>query len=116
MEIKRQDLDTYTVLSVEGPIMIGESTEKLERALSDLLDDGVRTILIDFSGVNYIDSTGLGELVGFLERIRHREGKLALVNPQDRILQLLKISGLDKVFPIYSDLDTAIQSVNSSSS
>ena len=116
MEIKRQDFDTYSVLSVEGPIMIGESTEKLERVLSDLLSDGVKTILIDFSGVNYIDSTGLGELVGFLERLRQQEGKLALVNPQDRILQLLKISGLDKVFPIYPDLDVAIRSVNPPSS
>lgn len=107
MEVLRQDFPDHTVLTLEGPIQIGESAQKFYDLLNQVLDAGVTCILLDFQGVHYIDSTGLGELVGFLERLRDTSARLALVRPRDRILNLLRVTGLHQVFPIFDSLEDA---------
>lgn len=107
MQVSRQDFPDHTVLAVEGPIRIGESAQKFYDRVKEVLDAGVSCILLDFQGVDYIDSTGLGELVGFLERLRGTSARLVLIQPRDRILKLLRITGLDQVFPIFDSLAAA---------
>jgi len=107
MQVNRQDFPDHTVLAVEGPIRIGESARKFYDLMNEVLDAGVSCVLLDFQGVDYIDSTGLGELVGFLERLRGTSARLVLIRPRDRILNLLRITGLDQVFPIFDSLAAA---------
>ncbi|GBC84193.1 Anti-sigma-B factor antagonist [bacterium HR11] len=107
MQVSRQDFPDHTVLAIEGPIRVGESARKFYELMSEVLDAGVACVLVDLRGVDYIDSTGLGELVGFLERLRGTSARLVLVQPRDRILTLLRITGLDQVFPIFDSLETA---------
>jgi anti-sigma B factor antagonist len=107
MQVTRQDFPDHTVLVIEGPILIGESAREFYDLMNEVLDAGVACILLDFQGVQYIDSTGLGELVGFLERLRGTSARMVLIQPRDRILNLLRITGLDQVFPMFDSLETA---------
>ena len=72
------------------------------------VDQGQRSILVDLEGVEFLDSTGLGVLVGGLKRVRSHDGDLALVCTQRRILKVLEITGLTKVFTIHDSVDAAI--------
>ena len=67
-------------------------------------------IIVDLEGVDFLDSTGLGVLVGGLKRLRSHEGDLVLVCTQSRILKVFEITGLTKVFSIYDSVDAAVGS------
>jgi anti-anti-sigma factor len=65
-------------------------------------------VIIDFTKIDYIDSTGIGELVGYLGKFSNQNRKLILVNPSERIQKLLKLAKLDAVFKIYETEEAAI--------
>jgi anti-sigma B factor antagonist len=65
-------------------------------------------VIIDFSKINFIDSTGIGELVGYLGRFRSSHRELILVNPSERIRKLLQVAKLAELFPIYDTVDAAL--------
>jgi anti-sigma B factor antagonist len=81
---------------------------KLREQLAQLVDAGKYDIVVDLQKVEFLDSTGLGVLVGGLKRVRQHEGTLRLVCNQERILKIFRITGLTKVFPIYDDAATAV--------
>jgi len=108
MIVEKRRIDNCTLLSVEGVIKLGESAEFFARALERALDEEEGNVLVDFSGINYIDSTGIGELVGYLGKFKDEGRKLILVNPSERIRKLLAISQLEKLFIIRDDLDSAL--------
>jgi anti-sigma B factor antagonist len=109
MIVEKRHLEGFTLLLVEGVIKLGESAQffaqTLERALGE---EGGDHVIVDFSQINYIDSTGIGELVGYLGRFRDRRRKLILVNPSQRIRKLLEIARLAELFPIYDTVDAAV--------
>jgi anti-anti-sigma factor len=109
MIVEKRHQDGYILLVVEGVIKLGESAEffaqTLERALSE--DEG--HVLVDFSKINFIDSTGIGELVGYLGQFKDRRRKLILINPTDRIRRLLEVARLAELFPIYDSVEAAIE-------
>ena len=98
----------YTVLEVGGEVDV-YTAPKLRERLVELVGDGHHRIVVDMSKVEFLDSTGLGVLVGGLKRVRQHEGRLALVCNQERILKIFRITGLTKVFPIYDTLEEALQ-------
>lgn len=98
-----------TVIAVEGVIRVGESAEELSRTLRGALGGGRSPVLLDLEGIDYVDSTGLGELVGYLQRFESEGRRLALLNPRDRILALLRLTRLDGVFTIFDDRAEAIE-------
>jgi len=98
--------DTTCLLEVEGEVDVYTSPQ-LKQEIVNLTDTGVKHIIIDLSKVEYLDSTGLGVLIGALKRLREVEGNLALVGPGMRILRIFEITGLDKIFDIYSSADEA---------
>ena len=73
-----------------------------------LLKNESTNVIIDFTKIDYIDSTGIGELVGYLGKFTNQNRKLILVNPSDRIQKLLKLAKLDAVFRIYSSEEEAV--------
>ena len=81
------------VLRVAGEIDVYTAPD-LRQQVIDLADNGTRHIVADLRGVDFLDSTGLGALVGSLKRLRLRQGSLGLVISGGRILQLLVITGL----------------------
>jgi anti-sigma B factor antagonist len=96
-----------TVVAVGGEIDV-YTAPKLREHLIDLVSGGSYHLIIDMENVDFLDSTGLGVLVGGLKRVRSHEGSLDLVCTQDRILKIFRITGLTKVFTIHASVDEAL--------
>lgn len=108
MIVEKKHIENFTILYVEGLIKLGESAEFFSAALENVLKNESTNVIIDFTKIDYIDSTGIGELVGYLGKFTGQNRKLILVNPSERILKLLKLAKLDAVFKIYSTEDEAV--------
>ena len=87
------------VLQVAGEVDVYTVPEVRDRVIK-LIDDGTAHVLADLRQVTFLDSTGLGMLIGSLRRLRARDGSLTLVCDTDRILKLLRVTALDRVFVI----------------
>ena len=81
---------------------------KLRDKITELVAAGVYDLVIDMEEVEFLDSTGLGVLVGGLKKVRAHDGSLQLVCNQDRLLKIFRITGLAKVFVIHESADAAL--------
>lgn len=88
------------VISLGGEVDVYTSP-RVKQEIVDLLNAGTHKLVVDLSGVEYLDSTGLGVLIGGLKRAREREGDLKLVCDNLRILRIFEITGLTKIFDIH---------------
>ena len=86
---------------------------RLRELLIDLVSQGSYQLVVNLDKVGFLDSTGLGVLVGGLKRVRAHDGSLDLVCTQQRILKILKIAGLTEVFGIHETVDQAIAATKS---
>jgi len=121
----RQNGDV-TLIDLKGPITLGEalahglgSGDKAAEGprpvvvgeiIRNLLKQGRRKILLNLKDVTYIDSSGIGELVGAFTSVQGQGGQLRLVNPVSRVINVLRITRLDHLFPVETDEAAAIQS------
>jgi anti-sigma B factor antagonist len=96
-----------TVLEVAGEVDVYTGPTLRDR-ISDLLDGGATDLIVDLGRVDFIDSTGLGVLVGALNRAKELGGSLQLICAQERVLKLLRITGLDQVFTVRGTLAEAL--------
>src|SRR5437660_7682899 len=101
--------DGYTVLAVRGEVDVYTAPRFRER-LIELVSEGKHRIIVDLEGVDFLDSTGLGVLVGGLTRLRSHEADLLLVCTHSRILKVSETTGLTKIFSIYTTVDAAVPS------
>jgi len=95
------------VLAVSGEVDV-YTAPRLREKLVELVSQGKYRIVVDLEAVEFLDSTGLGVLVGGLKRIRTHDGSLSLVCTQQRILKVFDITGLNKVFAIHDSVDSAV--------
>lgn len=95
------------VVDVSGEIDVYTSPKLRERLVA-LVTEGANRLVVNLDDVEFIDSTGLGVLVGVLKRIRARDGSMSLVCSQDALLRVFRITGLEKVFTIHGSVDEAI--------
>jgi anti-sigma B factor antagonist len=102
----RHDVDELTVITVAGEVDMYTAAE-LRAVLVDADADGRYRLVLDLTEVRFCDSTGLGVLVAGLRRARTGGGSLRLVDPTDSVLKVLRITGLDRVFPIHDSIDQA---------
>lgn len=96
----------FTVLAVKGEVDV-YTAPRLRERLVELVGEGNYKIVVDLGEVEFLDSTGLGVLVGGLKRLRSHDGDLTLVCTQHRILKVFEITGLTKVFSIFESVDAA---------
>lgn len=96
------------VVEVGGEIDVYTAPVLRER-LNELIVDGNYKIVVDMESVDFLDSTGLGVLVGGLKRVRQYDGSLHLVCTQEKILKVFRITGLTKVFPIHDAVESAVE-------
>jgi len=99
-----------TVVSVGGEIDV-YTAPKLREQIVQLVEDGQYHLVVDMEEVEFLDSTGLGVLVGGLKSVRAHDGSLRLVCTQERILKIFRITGLTKVFPIHSTVAEAVEAI-----
>lgn len=107
LSITRADHGDHTVVHLGGEIDVYTAPFVREK-LDEQIHAGRTDLIVDLSGVTFLDSTGLGVLVGRLKLARTRGGALRLVGTADRVLRVFAITGLDKVFEIHPDLDSAL--------
>jgi anti-sigma B factor antagonist len=106
----RREVGLVTIIDLSGRIALGEGSALLRKTIRDLLEDGQTKILLNLGDVNYIDSSGIGELVSGFTAVRNREGELKLLNLTKKVHDLLQITKLFTVFDVYSDESTAVTS------
>ncbi len=99
LTLTNTEVDGRTVLAVGGEVDLATAPQ-LRRRLIELVNGGCRDLVVDLSKVGFIDSTGLGVLVGARRRIKEAEGDLVLVVPQDTIRALFRVTGLTEIFTI----------------
>ena len=113
MDIKERVVGGVSILDLSGKIVLGEGDVQLKDRIKDLLGDGQRRILLNLAEVNYIDSAGLGSLIGSYTTVKRDGGSLKLVNLTKRIQDLLAITKLITVFETFDNEADALASFSS---
>jgi anti-sigma B factor antagonist len=98
------------VVDFSGKITLGEGSATLRRTIRELVEQGHRRILLNLSDVDYIDSSGIGELVTAFTTVRNAQGELKLLQLTKRVHDILQITRLFTVFDVQSDEDVALRS------
>ena len=99
-----------TLIDVSGRITLGEGSAMLRGMVHDLLDKGQKKIILNLGDVNYIDSSGIGELVSGFTTVKNQGGELKLLNLTKKVHDLLQITKLYTVFDVHNDEVAAIDS------
>ena len=112
-DIKTEQLgDDAFVISLAGEVDLYTAPE-FKQQLLEVIGQGGKQVIVDFSDTTFIDSTTLGVLVGGVKRLRTNEGQLALVCSDRNITKIFEITGLDRVFTIYPTRVEAVANVKS---
>lgn len=106
MEIEKLSGERALVV-VRGEVDI-YTAPQLHEAFDEAIDAGAHDLLVDLSEVDFIDSTGLGVLIGATKRLQPRGGALAMVCPQEKICRVFQITGLDRVLAMHASRDEAL--------
>ena len=110
LDIKERQAGDVTVLDMGGKITIGEGSVALRTAIKRLVEEGKKKLLLNLSGVGYIDSSGIGELVSSFTSINKEGGQLKLLNLTQKLRDLLAITKLLTVFDVYENESEALAS------
>ncbi|GAA5177617.1 anti-sigma factor antagonist BldG [Rugosimonospora acidiphila] len=106
LSLSARAAEGHLVLEVAGEIDVYTAPQLRERLIA-LVEGGARRLIVDLDRVEFLDSTGLGVLVGALKRLRGVNGELFLVCDQERLLKIFRITGLDRVFTMYETVEAA---------
>lgn len=98
------------IVDLAGRITLGDGSGLLRSTIKDLVNSGQKNILVNLKDVAYVDSAGLGELVGSYASVTNLGGNIKLLNPQTRIHDLLQVTKLYTVFITFDDEGEALRS------
>lgn len=104
----RKPRENVAVIALTGEVDVYTSP-RVKQEVVDCLNAGCTRLIIDLTGVEYLDSTGLGVLIGALKRARERDGDLKLICDNVRILRIFEITGLTKIFDIVRSESEALE-------
>jgi len=112
MDIKiiNKEIKGGYILSVQGEIDVYTSP-KVKESINSLIEQSVYNIVVNLEEVRYIDSTGLGVLIGALKRVRENNGNISLVCSNPQIKKIFQITGLVKIFGIFKSEEEACESL-----
>lgn len=105
-----RDAGQVTVVDLSGRITLGDGSALLRKTVRDLLDQKRTRILLNLADVDYIDSSGIGELVSGYTSVKGRDGELKLLHLTKKVHDLLQITKLYTVFDVHSDEHIAVSS------
>jgi anti-sigma B factor antagonist len=108
MKLAEEEGPEHTVLRVEGSLKVGETARALAESCERIARDRKGALVLDLSQLDYMDSTGVGVLVGALKRFSIDNRSILLAAPQRRILAGLRVTHLDTLFRIFDTLDQAL--------
>jgi anti-sigma B factor antagonist len=114
MKTTTRAVGDVTIVDISGRIVLGPESASLRSLVCDLLSQGHRKILLNLAEVNYIDSSGLGNLVSAFTTVRKQGGELKLLKLTNRLHDLMQITRLYTVFDISDDETLAVKSFSQS--
>jgi anti-anti-sigma factor len=100
MKMTKKTTNDVLILCPSGKITLGDGDQELGEAIRTELDAGASKIIIDFSKVSYLDSSGVGELVGCYTSIKNKNGRLRICGMSEKIFGLMKMTSLHSVFEV----------------
>jgi anti-sigma B factor antagonist len=110
LNIQTREVGHVTILDVQGRIVLGDEIGDLRDAVRGLLALDKKKIILNLAGVDYIDSSGVGELVSSFTTVRNSGGELKLLNLTPKVQDILGVTKLYTVFDIRDDEFTAVKS------
>jgi anti-sigma B factor antagonist len=110
MKIKTTEKYEAVVLELKGNVMGGDDTKEFNEVLHKLIDGEKTRVVLDLGGVKFMNSSGLGMLIGGLTTMKKAEGHLKLANVTEKIESLLIITKLIKIFESFDSVDDAVKS------
>ena len=110
MNIATREISHVTIVDLTGRITLGDETENLRDTIRDLISAGKKKIVLNLCNVEYIDSSGVGELVSSYTAVRNAGGELKLLNLTQKVQDVLFVTKLYTVFDIKDDEFTAVKS------
>jgi len=110
LKIDTREVAHVTILDIDGRIVLGDEIHDLREAVRDLLKQDKKKIILNLANVDYIDSSGVGELVGCFTTLRNAGGELKLLNLTQKVHDVLHVTKLYTVFDIREDEFTAVKS------
>ena len=105
-----RDAGQVTVVDLSGRIVLGDGSALLRKTIRGLLDDQRRKILLNLADVDYIDSSGIGELVSGFTAVKNQGGDLKLLHLTKKVRDLLQITKLYTVFDVFTDESNGVSS------
>ena len=110
LTIESRDVGQITILDMRGRITLGDEIEDLRHAVRNLVAKGQKKIILNLAEVDYIDSSGVGELVGCFTTVRNAGGELKLLNLSKKVHDVLQVTKLYTVFDVRDDEFNAVKS------
>ncbi len=110
LQIETREVGHVTILDISGRIVLGDEIHDLREAVRDLVKQDKKKIILNLANVDYIDSSGVGELVGCFTTLRNAGGELKLLNLTQKVHDVLQVTKLYTVFDIRDDEFTAVKS------
>ena len=107
MIISREEKDNFLILHIEGEVDVYNAYE-LRNEINRAIEEKCFNVVIDLKNVSYIDSSGLGVLVSGVKTLMNHKGSLKLVELNEKIRSLTKLTGLEKFFEIYDNIQDAL--------
>ena len=111
LSFEKRAVGGKTVLAVSGDVDLHTAPQLRDR-IRTLVDEGARALVIDMTGVEFLDSTGLGTLLGSRKQLVALDGRLALAGLSDHVLKVFEITSLDQVFDIHPTVDAALRGID----
>ena len=110
MKLKAKEIKGVTVIELDGSVVGGPDASALNEFLHKLVSEEKNHVVIDLKSVSFINSSGLGMLIGGLTTIRHSGGELKLARASKKVENLLEMTKLLKVFDLHKNVNSAIAS------
>ena len=110
MNLETRDDGAVTILTVTGDLVIGDPETTFKKTVTRLLEEGRVHLLVDLTGVGFLDSSGLGALVRALTQSQKEGGQTKLLGANGQIRKLLQMTKLDSVFELHDDMEAAVSS------
>jgi anti-sigma B factor antagonist len=110
IDINQREHEGITILDLKGRVAAGPEATRFRENMTKLSDAGVRNIILNMQGIDYVDSTGLGALVMVYTTQNRLSGKVKLLNLSQRQIELLVMTKLATVFEIFDDEQDAVNS------
>lgn len=109
LALETRTVGDVTIIELTGDLRLGETSTRFRDAMRDLLNSGVKKICVDLNGVEHLDSSGIGEIVGAHSLAFSSGAKIKLIRPPDKIMRLLQITRLATVFKVCMTEEEALE-------